>query len=91
MKYPKEVLAKAKGKEEARVLIDRGKFVRYRYIDTATGKASAKYTLLLNNGKEIGHYFIVPMKGKELVVKRIKESKKRKLWDKEKKKIVSDF
>lgn len=90
MAYPKEVLAKAK---EARVLIDKGRFVRYSYIDAKTGKAPSKYTLLLNDGKQIDHYFIVPMKGKELVVKRVKESikKKRKVWDKGKKKTVNDF
>ena len=91
MQYPKEVVAvSSQGKEEARALIDKGTFIRYSYIDIKTGKTAAKYTILLDNGKEIEHYFIVPYQDKELVVKKVKESKgkKRKIWDENGKKIV---
>ena len=90
MQYPKEVIAvSSQGKEEARILIDKGRYARYSYVDIKTGKETSKYTILLDNGKEIEHYFIVPYSGKELVVKRAKEKgKKRKIWDKKGKKIV---
>lgn len=91
MEYPKEVIAASKqGKEEARILIDKGEFVRYRYKDIKTGKEISKYTILLRSEKGIEHYFIVPYQGRELVVKHTKENrnKKRKIWNQKNKKII---
>jgi len=84
MDYPEEVITvNKKGKKEVRVLIDKGKYVRYGYIDIETGKKQSKTALILNNE----HYFIIPLKdGKSLFVK--KEGKSSiKIWDKDNKKV----
>lgn len=91
MDYPKETIAINKqGKEEARILIDKGEFIRYKYKDIKTGKEISKYTILLRTDKGMEHYFVVPYQGKELVVKRVAEkgSKKRMVWDEKNKKVM---
>ncbi|MEM4336570.1 MAG: hypothetical protein QXG86_01030 [Candidatus Woesearchaeota archaeon] len=91
MKLPKDVIAVTKdGKEEARILIDKGEFIRYKYRDLNTGKELKKYSILLRSDKGIDHYFLVPYKGKELVVKKFSESKtkKRKVWNEKTERIV---
>jgi hypothetical protein len=95
MEYPEEVLTKSKkGKIEVRAIIDRGEFVRYEYLDPATGKKSEnKVKLVLRNEKgEQEEYFIIPLKqqGKFLLLK-AEVKGERKLWDREKKMVVKLF
>ena len=87
MDYPDSVIAvNKKGKKEVRVLIDKGEYVRYGYIDLKTGKQESKTSIILNN-KE--HFFIIPLKdGKSLLVKKEYKSSI-KVWDKDKKKPIS--
>jgi hypothetical protein len=79
--YPEEVLTK-NGKE-ARKLVDRGKFVRYKYINVRTGTISSKtkLVLILDNG-EREEFFIIPMKNstRNLLI-RDKDRGSRKLLD----------
>ncbi len=95
MPYPEEVITVSKkGKREVRALIDRGKYVRYEYLDPATGKRSenkVKLVLLSENGKQ-EEYFVIPLKqeGRFLLL-RAETKPARKLWDREKAKAVELF
>ncbi|MHA1238874.1 MAG: hypothetical protein ACTSSJ_06550 [Candidatus Odinarchaeia archaeon] len=85
--YPKEVLTKSKkGKIEVRSLIDRGEYVRYEYLDPATGKKSENKIKLVLYNKEKGivdEYFIIPLKQSDRFLLLKTEIKgNRKLWDK---------
>ena len=68
--YPKEVLTTNQaGKTEARVLLDQGKYTRYKYIDQKTGKGNTKVSILLDSAKGKEHYFLIPLKqGKKLMI-----------------------
>jgi len=81
MKYPEEVLTTSKkGKVEVRKLIDRGRYVRYEYIDPQTGKRTENKLKLVLLGDSAEEYFIIPMKGKSLLIPA--EAKgERKIWD----------
>ena len=47
MKYPDSVITKdRKGNKEVRLLVDKGRFVRYQYMDPKTGKIVEKVNLL---------------------------------------------
>ncbi len=73
-RFPEEVITVSKhGKREARVLVDRGRYVRYEYLDPVTGKKSEnkiKLVLLTEDGKQ-EEYFIIPLKqeGRFLLLK----------------------
>jgi len=86
MEYPEEVLTKSKkGKVEVRNLIDRGRFVRYEYLDTETGEPTedkVKLVLIKENKKE--EFFIIPVKGKRFLMIPTEDKGERKLWDGEK-------
>ena len=86
MKYPKEVLTTSKkGKVEVRSLIDRGRFVRYEYLDQETGEpAENKVKLVLITEDKMEEFFILPIKGKKFLMIPTAERGKRKLWDGEK-------
>ncbi len=94
-RFPEEVITVSKrGKREVRVLVDRGRYVRYEYLDPVTGKKSenkVKLVLLTEDGKQ-EEYFIIPLKqeGRFLLLKA--EAKgNRKIWDEKKKKPVELF
>lgn len=93
--YPEEVVTVSKkGKREVRALIDRGKFVRYEYIDTKTGRKSENKIklVLLNEKGEQEEYFIIPLKQKDRFLLLKSETKPpRKIWDKELKRAVDLF
>lgn len=84
--YPNEVLTKSKkGKIEVRKFLKRGIFVKYQYIDPATGKIveNGKTRLILKSNSEEEHYFIIPLKQKDkflLIIPKDKEVKG-KLWN----------
>ncbi|MFA4907424.1 MAG: hypothetical protein WC602_04075 [archaeon] len=95
--FPKETLAKnAKGKEEARVLAERGKYVLYSYAEPESGKEAdaGKRSLILESqsGKR-EHYFIIPIQGGRnllLKEKNLGEGKK-KIWNPGSGKAESEF
>lgn len=84
-KYPDEVIAVNKqGKKEVRVLVEHGKYVKYTYIDPETNKKVrvGKESIILKNTKgKQEHLFIIPIKGKSLLIRKL-DDKKRKIWDK---------
>ncbi|MEM3413569.1 MAG: hypothetical protein QXE27_06470 [Thermoplasmata archaeon] len=84
--YPEEVLTVSKkGVREARVLIDAGRFFRYRYVETETGKAEEKIKLVLvtNDGKA-EEFFVFPVKGGKFLLVPQEYKGRRAVWDGEK-------
>jgi len=87
-KFPDSVLTTTKkGEVEARMLIDRGKFVRYRYVDAETGedKGGGKVKLVLspeNGGME--EFFVIPTKGGRSLLLKAEVKGEKMLWDGEK-------
>src|SRR5213079_3011332 len=66
--FPSEVLTRTKnGEVEVRSLIDRGRYVRYNYLDPETGESmeggKVKLVLLSDAGRT-EEYFIIPTKSK---------------------------
>lgn len=90
MEYPESVITKdRKGNKEVRLLIDKGTFVRYKYMDPKTGKIveKGKYSIILQAPKGEEHLYIIPIKGdRALVVYPKSEAEERKVWNKDKKK-----
>jgi hypothetical protein len=91
IKYPDPVLTESsKGKKEARVLVERGEYVRYTYFDAETDKlvAEGKETVILkNDAGKLEKLFIVPISGgKSFVFKKKDVDKDAKVWDAKKKK-----
>jgi hypothetical protein len=87
MEYPDEVVTESrKGKREVRRLVDRGVFVRYEYIDPATGERTEnKVKLVLKKDRgSAEEYFILPVKGDRFLLLKAEERGERKLWDGEK-------
>ncbi len=82
MEYPQSILTKSKkGKIELRSLIDRGKFVRYEYLDPRTGKRSeSKIKLVLKTEKGTEEFFIIPIKQNRFLLLPT-EHKPKKIWD----------
>ena len=82
----KAMVETKRGKKELRVLISKGKFVKYGYMDM-NGEMLKKYSIILfdedGNGE---HYIIVPIKKGELVVKHERDDEERWIWDKKRKK-----
>jgi len=83
--YPEEVLTRTKpGEVEVRALIDRGRYVRYRYLDPETGRpmegGKVKLVLLAEDGKA-EEFFIIPTKSKRDLLIRAADKGERKVWD----------
>ncbi len=83
--FPSEVLTRTKkGEVEVRSLIDRGRYVRYNYLDPETGESmeggKVKLVLLSDAGRK-EEYFIIPMKSKRDLLIPASEKGARKLWD----------
>jgi hypothetical protein len=84
MEYPPEVLTISKrGRREVRHLLDRGRFVRYDYLDPSTGERTEnKVKLVLVGEGGVEEYFIVPTKERRRSLLLAAEEKgERKLWD----------
>ncbi len=63
--YPKAVLTKD-GK--ARVLVDKGKFFRYKYVDPKTGKTAEKgKNMLVLKGEKDEYLYLIPLKDGRLL------------------------
>ena len=86
--FPQSVIAKPKkGGEEIRWFIDRGEFVRYKYIDPQTLKDAKKgaVKLVLKTADRYEHYLVVPIKGNRyLMLPQGDETPSGRLWDGEK-------
>jgi hypothetical protein len=82
-RYPESVLAETKkGKTEVRSLIDKGRFVRYEYLDPVTGKRTAnKAKLVLLGDDKTEEYFIIPMKDGRALMLNAEIKGERMLWD----------
>ncbi|MEE9167749.1 MAG: hypothetical protein V3U24_09880 [Candidatus Neomarinimicrobiota bacterium] len=86
--YPSSVITQdSKGNKEVRLLLDRGKFVRYRYLDSVTGKIAEneKMSILLKNTEgEEKHLYIIPLQpGRSLVIWPKGGEKSRSVWNSE--------
>ena len=84
-RYPAEVLTTTKkGETEVRALIDRGRYVRYRYVNPETGEpmegGKVKLVLIADSGKA-EEYFIIPTKSKRDLLIPAPEKGPRKVWD----------
>lgn len=82
MRFPDEVLTKSKkGKVEARALIDKGEFFKYRYLDPNTGEESESKVKLVLLGEKKEEYFIIPVKGNRFLLLPAEYKGMRKVWD----------
>ncbi|MGB9637139.1 MAG: hypothetical protein ACPL1Y_07810 [Thermoplasmata archaeon] len=81
--YPEEVITiSKKGAKEARVLLDAGRFFRYKYVNIDTGKSDEKVKIVLMNEEGIcEEYFIVPVKGGKFLLLPQDYKGKRKVWN----------
>jgi len=83
--FPDEVLTRTKkGEVEVRSLIDRGRYVRYNYLDPETGEAmeggKVKLVLISEAGRT-EEYFLIPTKSKRDLLIPAAEKGARKIWD----------
>lgn len=87
--YPDETIAVSKtGKKEARILKAGGRFIIYGY-EALDGKDEMKYSILLaREDGRIEHLMLLPVKGKELVLKHSFEDKGRAVFDAKRKRVV---
>src|SRR5438046_6227009 len=82
---PSEVLTRTEnGEVEVRSLIDRGRYVRYNYLDPETGESmeggKVKLVLLSDAGRT-EEYFIIPTKSKRDLLIPASEQGARRIWD----------
>ncbi len=83
--FPDEVLTKTKkGETEVRSLIDRGRYVRYRYLHPDTGEpmegGKIKLVLLADSGRT-EEFFVIPTKSRRDLLLPAAEKGARKVWD----------
>lgn len=82
--FPDEILTTSKkGKKEARLLIDRGTYVRYEYIDIETGKRSENKVrlVLIHKDKTLEGYFIIDTKSPRKLMLPTKDESPRAIFD----------
>ena len=84
-KFPDEVLTHTKkGEVEVRSLIDRGRYVRYRYLHPETGEpmegGKVKLVLIAEDGT-VEEFFVIPTKSKRDLLIPATEKGVRKVWD----------
>ncbi len=83
--FPADVLTKTKkGETEVRALIDRGRYVRYRYLHPDTGEpmegGKLKLVLIAESGKT-EEFFVIPTKSRRDLLLPAAEKGDRKIWD----------
>ncbi len=83
--FPEEVLTRTKkGDVEVRSLIDRGRYVRYSYLQPDTGEpmegGKVKLVFFADSGAK-EEYFIIPTKSKRDLLIPATERGARKVWD----------
>jgi hypothetical protein len=84
-RFPDEVLTRTKkGEIEVRSLVDRGRYVRYRYLHPETGEpmegGKVKLVLQADSGRT-EEYFLIPTKSKRDLLIPAAEKGDRKVWD----------
>jgi hypothetical protein len=84
--YPKEVLTVSKkGRVEVRNLVDRGRYIRYEYLDPETGERTENKVKLVLIGEKVEEYFMIPTKdGKRFLLLPVEPKGERMVWDGEK-------
>ena len=84
-KFPEEVLTRTKqGELEVRSLIDRGRYVRYNYLDpeTAEPMEGGKVKLVLvSEAGTVEEFFVIPTKSRRDLLIPAPEKGARKVWD----------
>lgn len=85
MPFPEEVLTRTKkGEVEVRSLVDRGRYVRYRYLHPETGEpmegGKVKLVLIAESGAT-EEYFVIPTKSRRELLIPAPEKGARKVWD----------
>ena len=83
--FPEDVLTKTrKGEIEVRSLIDRGRYVRYNYLNPDTGEpmegGKVKLVLVSDDGAT-EEYFVIPTKSKRDLLIPAPDKGARKIWD----------
>jgi len=83
--FPDEVLTRTKkGEVEVRSLLDRGRYVRYNYLDPETGgpmEGGKIKLVLISDAGRTEEYFIIPTKSKRDLLVPAAEKGARKVWD----------
>lgn len=84
-RFPDEVLTKTKkGEIEVRSLLDRGRYVRYRYLHPDTGEpmegGKVKLVLISEQGKT-EEFFVIPTASKRDLLIPAAEKGARRVWD----------
>lgn len=83
--FPEEVLTRTKrGEIEVRSLVDRGRYVRYRYLHPETGEPmeGGKVKLVLRSeAGQTEEYFVIATKSKRDLLIPAVEKGERKIWD----------
>jgi hypothetical protein len=83
--YPDDVLTRTKkGEIEVRSLVDRGRYVRYRYLHPETGEpmegGKVKLVLMSDAGTS-EEYFVIPTKSRRDLLIPAPEKGPRKVWN----------
>lgn len=83
--FPEEVLTRTKkGEIEVRSLLDRGRYVRYRYLHPDTGEpmegGKVKLVLMAEEGRT-EEFFVIPTSGRRGLLVPAAEKGARKVWD----------
>jgi len=87
--YPEEVIAVSKkGEREARILVSKGEYLKYRYKKETGEEVPNKYTLILRTEEGFEEFmFVKTASGRELVVKHEIKKQSPKVFDEKKKTI----
>ena len=95
MQYQGSVKTKdRKGNEEIRLLVVKGQYVRYQYLDSNINKIvqKGKTSIILKSEDKQEHLCIIPLKdNKYLLVKPKEDEKQRKVWNPKAKKEEEMF
>ncbi len=94
--YPESVITTdSKGRKEARMLIERGTYTRYTYVDPDTGNMvkEGKETVFISNTKGIKEkLFIIPIAGgKSFLFRKKEHNTADKVWNPALKKAENIF
>jgi hypothetical protein len=87
--YPEEVIAiSKKGEREARILLSKGEYIKYRYKKEGGGEVPNKYTIILKTEEGYEEFMFVKTAGrKELLVKHEIKKQSPKVFDEKGKKV----
>ncbi len=88
-KYPDEVIAVSKkGEREARVLVSKGEYLKYKYKKETGEEVPNKYTIILRTEEGYEEFmFIKTASGKELLVKHEIKKQPPKVFDEKRRRV----